>query len=354
MDKLSRIYYPQCWDINSPIDIDEADISFWLQSATPLTHSQSRNAMDLRSYIFLLLLARTNSTYTNDHRPWSPYPNSSRVLQCRAAAPNNLGDYTISSWRHFKGDHYIHGDIQFDFSDSRLSAIDEKLDLYDYVITGTDTLNFVSCYSQSVLSFQDFLRPFQIEAWIGISVTIGSLAILLHAILKFVASLNRLIALDRYTLLPYLVMLASIWEQAVPLPKFLRDKFATRIVSGLWFLAIVIICNSFKGLAITGITSPLPETGVDYFNNLTDRRVGLVYDYPKVRIDNLWDSALGANDFTIFSSRGIHLTNKNLFSTFIFHLRMALENIIWEDQARGKTCFSVKDYPLVSFTCFKN
>jgi len=67
----------------------------------------------------------------------------------------------------------------------------------------------------------------------------------------------------------FILMYGNMLEQSITVPCNLDSSTPFRIAIGLWFVIGIIFPNAYKGLAITGVTAPLPGQYAEYFENLS-------------------------------------------------------------------------------------
>lgn len=112
---------------------------------------------------------------------------------------------------------------------------------------------FITCKSESFISFKFDLVPFQPAVWGGFCIAIVSVFISLglYQKLKNVKHFS-----------PWWFILSNIFDEATHIPGRLEKQEFFRIVVSGWILMVVILTNCYSGLMITDLNSPLLGTNV--------------------------------------------------------------------------------------------
>lgn len=120
---------------------------------------------------------------------------------------------------------------------------------------------FLTCYSNTYLSFSFYTAPFQVEVWCGIFVTVATLILVLVLFQKYDDSD------DTSYLSPWLFILANMLEESGSIPRSMEKKAFYRYTLGSWVLMSVILTNCYNGLMITSLNAPLPGWGPTIFQD---------------------------------------------------------------------------------------
>ncbi|OXA49540.1 hypothetical protein Fcan01_15853 [Folsomia candida] len=124
--------------------------------------------------------------------------------------------------------------------------------------------SFMTCFSREELSFQVFLKPFEVEVWVTLllsMVTIGGVFvfILLH---KFQWDLFEAISFAQ------LVVVSTVLDKPTDVARKIKRISEYKILLGFWILLVPILSNAYLGLSITSISSPLESKSVTSFKEL--------------------------------------------------------------------------------------
>lgn len=136
------------------------------------------------------------------------------------------------------------------------------------VQAGISGYSFVTCYTESSISFDFYFTPFQPEIWYALLATY----ILISAALSLWLFWKKI----KGSFCPWLYVLGPLFEDGVPLPEKLEKNSIFRGVVGCWIIVCVLFSNCYNGLMITGLNSPLAATTVTTFRDL-------VCDYQEVK-----------------------------------------------------------------------
>ncbi|OXA47706.1 hypothetical protein Fcan01_17968 [Folsomia candida] len=115
---------------------------------------------------------------------------------------------------------------------------------------------FITCYSETIISFKFYVSPFQPLLWgmLVASVVTVSIVLILFKKLKNINSYQAFC--------PWSFVLANIFEETGYVPVHLERQHFFRFVIGSWIMISVILTNCYNGLMISSLNSPLPETNI--------------------------------------------------------------------------------------------
>ncbi|OXA44818.1 hypothetical protein Fcan01_20519 [Folsomia candida] len=140
---------------------------------------------------------------------------------------------------------------------------------------------FLTCYSNTYLSFSFYTAPFQVEVWCGIFVTVATLILVLVLFQKYDDSD------DTSYLSPWLFILANMLEESGSIPRSMEKKAFYRYTLGSWVLMSVILTNCYNGLMITSLNAPLPGVNLkgwmerygikNYLDHWTSTDIAVLY-----------------------------------------------------------------------------
>lgn len=123
----------------------------------------------------------------------------------------------------------------------------------------------MTCFSREDLSFKIFLKPFELEVWIALLVTMVITVIVCVAILITKLKWGFLDALS----LSQLAVVSIVLEKPTDIERKIGRIRAFKFLFGLWLLLVPILTNGYLGLSITEISSPLESRSVTRFDQLS-------------------------------------------------------------------------------------
>ncbi|OXA49431.1 hypothetical protein Fcan01_15918 [Folsomia candida] len=115
---------------------------------------------------------------------------------------------------------------------------------------------FMSCHSETYISFEFYVAPFQPLVW-GMFISSVVIVALVLSLYKKLKNINSYEAFS-----PWSFVLANIFEEAVYVPMHLEKQQFFRMVVGGWILMSVVLTNCYNGLMISSLNSPLPRTNI--------------------------------------------------------------------------------------------
>lgn len=146
---------------------------------------------------------------------------------------------------------------------------------------------FITCYSQTFISFKFYLTPFQPLIW---GALVGSVVIV-----SVVLSLFKKFKNAYQNFSPWLFVLANIFEETGHVPRHLGKQHFFRLVIGSWVLMSVILTNCYNGLMISSLNAPLPKTDIpETFQDLICKDKHILKKYKEGA--NLTDWVLTTNE----------------------------------------------------------
>lgn len=155
------------------------------------------------------------------------------------------------------------------------------------IITDVGGYSFLTCYSESGLTFAFYITPFQLELWAALLASFVSLTLTL--------SLWLYAKRIKTSFCCWLFVLGAHLEDGVPLPEQLEAKSVLRGVCGVWLIIGVLFSNCYNGLMITGLNSLLESSSMNTFKDL-------VCNYQQVKYSYVEYEALRLN-YTHYSSK---------------------------------------------------
>ncbi|OXA42435.1 X-linked retinitis pigmentosa GTPase regulator [Folsomia candida] len=129
------------------------------------------------------------------------------------------------------------------------------------VTTGVPGYQFLTCYAERWVSFAFYIAPFQPIVWIGV---------LLNVLLVIVGItlFKTYWLLDKSSFSPSLLVLGSIFEEPLRIPKQLEKTTFFKLTFASWSLAVILLTNCYNGLMITELNSPLRGRSPEKFMDL--------------------------------------------------------------------------------------
>lgn len=121
--------------------------------------------------------------------------------------------------------------------------------------------NFLTCYSYEYQSWKFYLEPFQMELWIALVVYLTIFAIFIHATLVL---RNK----NKSDFNAFIYAYSTMVEYAYGVPDYVFKVHTLKLLIGSWLLLSVIFTNAYKGIAITGVTSPHAKSSLRWFYDL--------------------------------------------------------------------------------------
>lgn len=169
--------------------------------------------------------------------------------------------------------------------------------------------NFLTCYSYEYQSWRFYLEPFQIELWIVLAIYLTMFAVGIHVTLV----LRRQ---NKSDFNAFIYAYSTILEYPFGVPEYVFKVNTLKLLIGLWLLLSVIFTNAYKGIAITGVTSPHAKSSLRWFYDLLNYDIG--------SDETMLESANNKPvDYLIYSSISNEMLNdwKNRNSSTNFELR---------------------------------
>lgn len=143
------------------------------------------------------------------------------------------------------------------------------------IFTEVGGYSFLTCYSESGITFGFYLTPFQPELW--------------YALLAFGISLSLALSLYlhwrkiRTSFAPWMYVLGGLLEDGIPLPGKLENSLVFRLVFGCWIIVGVLLSNCFNGIMITELNAPLQASKINNFKDLVCDWQEWKYSYKEMK-----------------------------------------------------------------------
>ncbi|OXA37360.1 hypothetical protein Fcan01_27855 [Folsomia candida] len=148
-----------------------------------------------------------------------------------------------------------------------------------------DGYQFLTCHSESFVSFRFYVIPFQSVVWGSLMGTIVILVVTVHLYQKYYeVSFGNSFS-------PWLFVLANIFEEAGHIPRITEHKTFFRLVLGGWILMSVVLTNCYNGLMISYLNSPLPKSKIPekFQDLLCDEEDARIFkDYEERKNISIW------------------------------------------------------------------
>ncbi|OXA53908.1 hypothetical protein Fcan01_10531 [Folsomia candida] len=161
---------------------------------------------------------------------------------------------------------FRHGNVSLIPAPKRnIPPILEIRELYDENVEITvkfTGLEFLTCYKESSIDFQFYITPFQPALWAGLAVSVASIvSVTLLAL--------YCIGMHKVLFSPWLFILATLFEEAPPIPGQIEKLSWLRMIFGSWCLMTVILTNCYSGLMITELNAPFKSYTKETFPDLS-------------------------------------------------------------------------------------
>jgi hypothetical protein len=142
---------------------------------------------------------------------------------------------------------------------------------YETIISSTVhvddlTTRFISCFEKPTLKFQMYVKPFDIEVWVSLTLCCFLIAGLIHIynrIFHFSGSFS-----------PIFFFVSTLVEEPYSVPSALWNSRILKIVTLAWLLTAIVFTNLYIGLMISDVTAPVRGEIFDTF----DKVLGLTKD----------------------------------------------------------------------------
>lgn len=121
-------------------------------------------------------------------------------------------------------------------------------------------LQFLSCYSESYITFDFYLMPFKPTLWLGFITSMLLTFIVLYVYTTW-----------KHKRSPYSIWLSLIslfFEDFTSVPKAIGNGLFYRLIFVTWAPVAVLFTNCYSGLMITELNAPLKETRSQNFDDL--------------------------------------------------------------------------------------
>lgn len=150
-----------------------------------------------------------------------------------------------------------------------------------YYTTISQGFSFMTCYSEQTLSFEMLLRPFDIEVWIVIILSV--LTIMVALVVVSIPHYNWMMCTA--ISFSHLFLISTMFERPTTVLRKLEVKTEFRVLTGIWVLVSIILTNAYLGLSITSISAPLESKSVTRFEQLA--KPGCIWEDVKCHLDRI-------------------------------------------------------------------
>lgn len=140
----------------------------------------------------------------------------------------------------------------------------ESRTVQSIIVTNYEGYNFLHCYREPKLSFGIYLKPYQSDLWVCLIISTCFTAL---AVRLYVA---RYIPKNKTSFSAVFFFISSLFDEPYSIPLILYKIPLFRAFTTLWLFVALVLVNSYIGMSITDISSPLPSVPLHYFENVTD------------------------------------------------------------------------------------
>ncbi|OXA41964.1 hypothetical protein Fcan01_23045 [Folsomia candida] len=175
-----------------------------------------------------------------------------------------------------------HGNVSFlpyDYYNSTNPAIQiGKFTVFDRSLRITIKFTgweFLSCYRESRIDFRFCITPFQPALWVSLAVSVA-LIVWVTVLVLYSTGMYEV------AFSPWLFMLATLFEETIPIPGQLEKLSWLRMIITSWCLMSVILTNCYNGLMITELNAPFRSYSKETFPDLScgqDYKDGVTSNY---------------------------------------------------------------------------
>ncbi|OXA61902.1 hypothetical protein Fcan01_01643 [Folsomia candida] len=141
----------------------------------------------------------------------------------------------------------------------------------DKYLIRQEGLTFFTCYKETNLSFQIYVAPFQTELWVAILITLATVLTFANFVIRFCITGSE-IEKNRSSSVVALFLCATLFEESYIFEKSNKSIWTSstlRFVFTLWLLLCILLTNTFLGIFIMKLSSPLPPLKkYEYFIDL--------------------------------------------------------------------------------------
>ncbi|OXA42204.1 hypothetical protein Fcan01_23213 [Folsomia candida] len=113
---------------------------------------------------------------------------------------------------------------------------------------------FLTCYTESYISFDFYFTPFQPEYWLVLAISTATIGIVTTIVL------HLLHAKQKQSFSPWVFLLASLFDESGFMPDSIEKATFFRISLGVWSLVSVTLTNSYNGIMIGELNAPRKNT----------------------------------------------------------------------------------------------
>ena len=141
--------------------------------------------------------------------------------------------------------------------------------------TETNGFRFMTCHlKEKSLSFQAYITPYQIEAWLTITATFCFSTIFLTILFQFKNIQEN----------GFLLIYSFLLEHGYHLSKRLTQLKAFNVFLGTFLLMGIVLTNGYKGIVITDLTSPIQESRLRSFKEAMEQNHSILTSPKEVNL----------------------------------------------------------------------
>lgn len=189
------------------------------------------------------------------------------------------------------------------------------------IVTKNSAIEFLSCYTETFISFQFYITPFQPELWLVIGIGLILLCTMLSIYLHYA---------KLYVFPVWLLLLATMFEEGFPIVASVERKPFFRLILGAWCLMTVILTNCYTGIMTSELNAPLQGRHPITFNDLVCSKI----KRSNQNLDHVLSIGGNLSDLYISLHKAYH--NK------IFHFLIKEQtNISMFDPIESSNCFQL-------------
>ncbi|OXA42070.1 hypothetical protein Fcan01_23189 [Folsomia candida] len=139
---------------------------------------------------------------------------------------------------------------------------------FDVLTVTTQNLGFelISCYRNEFMTFEFYVTPFKSGLWATLLISLLIIIVITSTYAYFIDLINT-------SLLIWLFVLATIFEETGHLTRKVEGHSFFRLILGSWCLMSVILTNCYNGVMISHLNAPLDASRPTLFDYLLCERM---------------------------------------------------------------------------------
>jgi hypothetical protein len=154
------------------------------------------------------------------------------------------------------------GDLDWEMASSveleSKPVLPERTD--SFVLIDELETNFLSCYSTPLLTFEMYVKPFELELWICIGAVIITISL-------FIYVYNRKKGLS-LSFSPFFFFVSTLFEEPYSVPTALWNDSKFKTITIVWLLTAGIFTNLYTGQMITDLSIPFRGQALHSFEDV--------------------------------------------------------------------------------------